>query len=328
MDERGESQRQWLGQDLVLKMNPTDLHIKSNEPEKSLVFPGPRLIEASEMPMALSILEKAIGISRDDFMVDVGGSFWRGRRDKQAVDGMWLRMRRMADAAHGLDELPSPLPAPIKNVLMSPHLTRGGLVHIAGGPGCGKTTTGSGVIVSRLRKYGGVAYTVEDPPELPLNGFHGEGYCTQTWVAGDEAADWMEAMRGALRSQPARTNLMMYVGEVRDVETARAMLRAASNGFLVVSTGFGGSIVSGLDTFFQLVGRDYAMTLSSVLRLVLYTKIVDGRFSAQALVSESPSSPVGAIIRSGQLAQLQNEVQYQTNQMIAGQEFWTAPMER
>lgn len=305
-------------------MNATDFHIKHNDPSKSLVFPGPRVIagDGEEMAMALAIIDKAAGITRDDFMVDVAGVFWRGRRDRQAVDGVWLRMRRMADVAHGLDELPSPLPAAIKSALLSPLLTRGGLVHIPGGPGCGKTTTGSGIIVSRLGIFGGVAYTVEDPPELPLNGFHGKGYCTQTWVAGDEAADWMESMRGALRSQPARTNLMMYVGEVRDVETARAMLRAASNGFLVVSTGFGGDIVSGIDTFFQLIGREYAMSLAGVLRLVVYQKIVEGRFTAQALVSESPGSPVAAIIRSGHLAQLQNEVQYQQNRMIAGQDLW------
>ena len=157
---------------------------------------------------------------------------------------------------------------------------------------------------------------------MPLNGFHGSGYCTQTWVAGDDAADWMESMRGALRSQPAGTNLIMYVGEVRDVETARAMLRAASNGFLVVSTGFGSDIVSGIDTFFQLVGRDYALTLAGVLRIVLYQKLAEGRFSVQALVSEDSSSPVAAIIRGGNLAQLQNEVVYQANRLQQGQPLW------
>ena len=304
-------------------MTTTDLHIKQSEPEKSLAYPGPRVVAPNEMGLVHSIIDKVGVISRDDFMVHVDGVFWRGRRDKHAVDGLWLRMRRMAEQAHGLEALPSPLPAPIKGALMSPLLTRGGLVHIVGGPGCGKTTTGSGIIVSRLHEFGGVAYTVEDPPELPLNGFHGKGYCTQTWVAGDEAADWMESMRGALRSQPAGTNLMMYVGEVRDAETARAMLRAASNGFLVISTGFGGDIVSGIDTFFQLIGRDLAMSLAGVLRLVVYQKIVDARFTAQALVSEGPGSPVAAIIRQGQLAQLQNEVQYQENRMIAGHELWS-----
>jgi Tfp pilus assembly pilus retraction ATPase PilT len=303
-------------------MKSTDLHIKIKDPKKSLVFPGPRVIEDVDLEMAKAIIEKAEGIPRDDFMVDVDGVFWRGRRDRHAVDGMWLRMRRMADTAPSLDTLPSPLPGAIKAVLLSRHLSRGGLVHVTGGPGCGKTTTGCGIVVSRLNEYGGAAFTVEEPPELPLNGFHGKGYCTQTWVAGDLAADWIESMRGALRSQPAGTNLMLYVGEVRDPETASAMLRAASNGFLVVSTGFGSDIVSGVDTFFQLLGHKYALSLAGVLRVVLHQTIRDDRFTAQVLVSESPSSPVAALIRKAELAQLQNEVQYQHNRLVAKQDLW------
>jgi Tfp pilus assembly pilus retraction ATPase PilT len=303
-------------------MKATDLHIKVKEPGKSLVFPGPRVIEGEDLTMAHAIIDKAEAISRDDFMVDIGGVFWRGRRDRHAVDGMWLRMRRMADTAPSLDALPSPLPNAIKKVLLSRNLSQGGLVLVTGGPGCGKTTSGCGIVVSRLQEYGGAAFTVEEPPELPLNGFHGPGYCTQTWVAGDQAADWIESMRGALRSQPAGTNLMLYVGEVRDPETASAMLRAASNGFLVISTSFGSDIVSGVDTFFQLFGEKFALSLAGVLRVVLYQSLREGRFTAQVLVSESPSSPVAALIRKGHLAQLQNEVQYQHNRLVTNQDLW------
>lgn len=301
-----------------MRTEDTDIHILAADPAKSLLFPGPRPIESEDLEIAKAIIEAAEPITRDDFMVQVLGDFWRGRRDRRAVDGMWLRMRRMSKVAPTLDTLPSPLPKGIKAALMSPSLTRGGLVHVAGGPGCGKTHTASATLVSRLHEFGGKAFTVEEPPELPLHGFHGKGYCTQTWVAGDLAADWTESMRGALRSQPAGTNLIMYVGEVRDAETAQAMLRAASNGFLVISTGFGADIVSGIDTFFQLLGGKYATSLAGILRMVVYQKILGERFTAEALVSESPGSPVAALIRSGQLAQLQNEITYQQNRMVAG----------
>jgi Tfp pilus assembly pilus retraction ATPase PilT len=298
-------------------MQLTDLHIKMREPEKSIAYPGPRLVEAVEMPMLHAFLAKLEGIDRDDFMVEFDGTYWRGRQDKQAVDGTWFRLRRMADVAPVLDRLPSPMPAAIKNILMSTDFSKGGLIHIAGGPGCGKTTTGSATLVSRLTEYGGVAYCVEDPPELPLNGWHGKGYCTQTWVAGDKAADWMESMRGVLRSQPTGTSVIMYVGEVRDPETARAMLRAASNGFLVISTGFGADIISGIDTFFQLIGRDHAASFAAVLRVIVHQKIEGERFHIQVLTSDSPSSQVANIIRSGQLAQLGTELTYQRNQLMA-----------
>jgi Tfp pilus assembly pilus retraction ATPase PilT len=298
-------------------MQLTDLHIKLREPEKSIAYPGPRLVGEAEMPMVRAFIAKLEGNDRDDFMVEFENSFWRGRHDKQAVDGTWFRLRRMADVAPALDRLPSPMPAAIKNILMSTDLSKGGLIHIAGGPGCGKTTTGSATVVSRLTEYGGVAYCVQDPPELPLNGWHGNGYCTQTWVAGDNSADWTESMRGVLRSQPTGTTVILYVGEVRDAETASAMLRAASNGFLVISTGFGADIISGIDTFFQLIGRDQAASFAAVLRVILHQKIDGERFHVQVLTSDSPSSQVGSIIRSGQLAQLATEISYQRNHLMS-----------
>lgn len=291
----------------------------------SLVYPGPRSATEQQAPLIQALCEKCLAVGRSDFMIEEGGHFYRGRRDSRAVDGLWFRLRRMADVAPNLEELPTPMAAILKSTLLAEQLTKGGLVFITGGPGCGKTTTASAIVVSRLLQYGGVAYTVEDPPEMPLNGRHGRGYCTQTWVAGDDSADWAESMRGVLRSQPVGTNLMLYVGEVRDAETGRAMLRAASNGFLVVSTGFGNDIVSGIDAFFQLCGREYATSVASVLRVVLYQKIIDGKFNAQMLVSENAASPVAAIIRNGQIAQLQNEVNYQKNRQISGEAFFQLP---
>lgn len=292
----------------------SDLHIKANNPAESIAYPGPRKVAGdAELRLVNALLEKSQGIDRADYMVEVDSQFWRGRNDRNAVDGTWYRLRRMADEAPTMDSLPTPLPGPIQSLLMSKALRRGGLVHIAGGPGCGKTTTGSATVISRLIQFGGVAYAVEDPPELPLNGWHGSGYCTQTWVAGDSAADWVESMRGALRSQPTGTNLMMYVGEVRDAETARAMIRAASNGFLVVGTGFGSDLISGIDTFFQLIGREHSAALAAVLRVLLYQKLEEERFSVQALASESPSSTVANIIRSGNIANLSTEIMYQRN---------------
>jgi twitching motility protein PilT len=299
----------------------TDIHIKLQDPEKSIAYPGPRLVDKDELPIINALLEKVRDIDRDEFMVQMGQEFWRGRHDRLVVDGEWVRLRKMLPEAPTLETLPSPLPKVIKNILLSPQLSRGGLVHVAGGPGCGKTTTASATLVSRLELFGGVAYGIEDPPELPLNGWHGRGYCAQTWVAGDSSADWMESMRGALRSQPTGTSLIMYVGEVRDPNTARAILRAAGNGFLVITTGFGNNIVTGIDTFFQLIGREYAASLASVLRVILYQHLDDEkRLAVQVLTSDSPASKVATIIRScansNQLSQLETEIMYQRNQIM------------
>ena len=306
----------------------TDIHIKTQQDHVSnrlaldapgsLVFPDAKAPHVSMVGVLAELLAQSQAVMRDDFMVEVDGVFFRGRRDVHAVDGTWLRLRKMADEPPNLDCLPSPMPAPIKVALLSPELNRGGIVLVSGGPGCGKTTSASAVLVSRLMTFGGMAYTVEDPPEMPLNGRHGAGYCTQTTVAGEKTADWVESMRGVLRSQPVGTNLILFVGEVRDVEAARMMVRAASNGFLVICTTFASDICSAIDTYYQLLGVEFTQSLASMLRIALFQRILDGRFTVECLVSEGSGSKVAAIIRSRQMGMLRDEVMFQRNAVMTG----------
>lgn len=295
----------------------SDLHIKSGSVSESLAYPGPRMLTSEEIMEANDILGHCQKISKKDFVLHCKNVFWRGRLDEFAVDGTWFRLRRMPPLAFTLDNLPSPLNNTIRSMLLSPSLRNGGLIYIVGSPGSGKTTTASATLVSRLKEFGGAAYTIEEPPEMPLNGWHGAGYCTQTQVGGDgSASDWAEAFRCVLRSQPVGENLILYVGEVRDSESAKAMLRAASNGFLVIATGFGSDLVSGLDSLLKLSGEDTINTLSGVLRIVIHQKIVNGIMIPACISSKDGATPVAARIRSGQLQHLQNDIQRQANMLL------------
>ena len=296
----------------------TDIHLKADAILESLVFPGPHRIDEMFVGEAEQLLARCNSFSKPDFMVSMNGCFWRGRKDAQAVDGVWFRLRKMPANPPSLTDLPSPMPPTIRRMLMSKNLRGGGLVYICGSPGSGKTTTGSATVVSRLIESGGVSYTIEDPPEMPLNGWHGEGYCSQTWVAGDKSADWAESFRGVLRSQPVGTPIILYVGEVRDQESAIALLRAASNGFLVIATGFGSDIISGLDALIRLAGEDSLNGFAGMLRLVVHQSLVDGALFATALASSGATSTVAARIRNGQLTHLANDIQFQSNQMRIG----------
>jgi twitching motility protein PilT len=257
---------------------------------------------------------------KNDFMVQHHGIFYRGRRDQMAVDGVWYRLRMMPPEAPTLDTPPTPLPRHVKNLLLSTQLQKGGLIYLCGSPGSGKTTTASATVVSRLRAYGGVAYTIEDPPEMPLNGWHGDGYCSQTWVSGDTTADWQESFRAALRSQPVGTPLMLYVGEIRDTLSARAMLRAAANGFLVISTGFGADILTGLESLARLASgtaehdKPVLDAIASMPFVAVHQRLVQGVMQASFLVSSSPRSQVAAKIRNGGFVHLGTDAQFQANQ--------------
>ena len=105
-----------------------------------------------------------------------------------------------------------------------------GLVLVTGATGSGKTTTVSSLLVQRLKDYGGLGVSCEDPPEMPLEGPHGKGLFFQTDV--DKFGSFANAMREAVRWTPN----VIFLGEIRDADTAFEALRASVNGHLVFAT--------------------------------------------------------------------------------------------
>lgn len=288
----------------------------------SLIFPGPRGCSGPEEEDLLRKLFEMVRAShRREFSIKLQEplAIFRVQRSEASIDGIWFRLRRSSTQAPTLQTLPSRLPAYIEEMLLSPALSSGGIVMVTGQPGSGKTTTASSIVVSRLVQYGGFAYTVEDPPEiLALNGWHGQGYCTQTEVYPDSEGGWEASIKDLLRSQPVGARLMLYLGEIRDDKAARMMVRAASNGFLVITTSFASDLISGIDNVFQLIGQDYMTSFSQVLRVVLYQRLRTQpvrAMEALALQSDGPESRVAVLIRTRQLAQLKDELVYQINQV-------------
>lgn len=285
----------------------SNLHIFLPCIEKSLAFPGPRLVRSDEVA-EIELLLEAVGTPKGDkFSFEYAGTRWRGQYD-YPVDGRWLVLRRLPMTPPSLDNLPSPIRASVIRALLAPEIGKGGLIHIVGGPGCGKTTTAAATVVSRLREGGGICTTIEDPDEMKLNGWHGKGYCAQHCIDDD----WAESMKRALRCQPSGAKLMMYVGEVRDAEAARTMLRAANNGFLVISTGFGADIVSGIDDFQKRLPPDERGQLANALRLIVYQHLdSESQTLRVQMLRSDPQSATAGHIRSGSLNALIDEIKYQ-----------------
>lgn len=304
----------------------SDLHIRSIEApsgglsiceDSVLVFPGPRPLQNSlEHNVAHRLLEQLAPVTRHEFTITFEGVTFRVQRSAQAIDGIWFRLRKMSDVAPTLETLPSRMPDPIEKILLQKQLSSGGIILVCGAPGSGKTTSAAAILVSRLQKFGGYAYTVEDPPEIiSLNGRHGDGYCTQTQVYESESG-WEDSIKEVLRSQPVGASLMLFVGEIRTPEAARMMIRAASNGFLVITTTFATDLISGIDTFHQLLGPDYASSFAASLRVVLYQRMHSEpfrRIEPSVIVSDGASSRVAVAIKMKQVGQLKDEIAYQAN---------------
>lgn len=238
-------------------------------------------------------------------------------------------LKSLADTVYVLRRFPAAVPKLsdlgihtnyVERLMKSP---LAGLVVIAGAFGQGKTTTASSLIQARLMQYGGVAITIEDPPEMPLEGRHGEGVCYQTWA---EQNGFAQACRHAARWAPS----MIFLGEVRDSETAAEAIRASINGRLVLCTTHADGPAHAIERIYALANgaagtsEDVANLLASGLVAILHQKLEpqpngERRLKAKFLwLGDDSFQGVRNIIRQRHFPQLENEVTLQFNKMRMG----------
>lgn len=203
--------------------------------------------------------------------------------------------------------------------LMASKMT--GLVVIAGAYGQGKTTTASALVDARLSKHGGVAITLEDPPEMPLQGPRGKGVCYQTWV---EDGNFSEAARKAARWAPT----MIFLGEVRDGNTANEALKASINGRLVICTLHADSVQSAIERICSLANstgstiEDTSSLLSNGLAAVMHQKLEGEKkrlMTEFLFLRDEDATGIKNMIRQRKFEQLGSEINRQTNRLIMQQ---------
>jgi len=100
-----------------------------------------------------------------------------------------------------------------------------GMILVTGPTGSGKTTT-LYAIINELRAEVSNLTTVEDPVEYTIDGIN------QVQINPDIGLTFSTALRSILRQDPN----IIFVGEIRDLETAEIAFRAAMTGHLVLST--------------------------------------------------------------------------------------------
>lgn len=142
-----------------------------------------------------------------------------------------------------------------------------GLVLVSGKVGSGKSTFIASVLQHYINKYPVHVISIEDPVEYILT--PNIGYATQKEI-GKNTESFAPALRAALREDPD----IIYIGEVRDRETAEIALTAAESGHLVFGTIHSGSNAGVADRLMGLVGNSeyIAQRISQCLKLCLHTK--------------------------------------------------------
>jgi twitching motility protein PilT len=256
---------------------------------------------------------------REDFPLRKGEVSYRASVLRSMRETVFV-LRRLREKITPIGELGI---APVfVDMMMKPRLN--GLFVISGTFGQGKTTTASSLVVSRVARFGGVAITVEEPPEMPMEGRHGEGVCYQHWV---ERGGFAHACRQVARWAPS----IIFLGEIRDAETALEALRASINGKLVVCTTHADNCAMAIERIFALASTDSASAedvlgmlatgLSAVVHQRLEPVAANGRRQLTLdplFMTSEDAHGARSIIRQRKFEQLKNVVQLQKNRMIVG----------
>jgi twitching motility protein PilT len=138
-------------------------------------------------------------------------------------DTVGLAIRWVSPEDLTLEELNLP------SVIQTLAETKRGLILVTGPTGAGKTTTIASLIgfINRTRRAHIV--TIEDPIEVV---FTDNMSVVRQREVGRDTESYGSALRQALRQDPD----VIFLGEIRDHETALAAIQAAQTGHLVLST--------------------------------------------------------------------------------------------
>ena len=184
-----------------------------------------------------------------------------------------------------------------------------GLVLVTGPTGSGKSTTLAAIIDVANRKRKDHIITVEDPIEFV---HQSQGCIINHREVGVHTKSFTAALRGALREDPD----IILVGEMRDLETIRLAIEAASTGHLVFSTLHTSSAPKTVDRVIEVFPASeqaqIRSTLSDGLRAVVAQvlfKRIDkkGRIPALEILIANPA--VRNLIREGKTHQIPSMIQ-------------------
>jgi len=218
------------------------------------------------------------------------------------LNGLSLAIRLLPLEIPSIDELE--LPKIYKDLVKEPR----GLVIVSGPTDSGKTTT-LAAMVHHLNVTGGHhIITIEDPIEFVHVRI--KSAVTQRQL-GSHTHSYAGALRHVLRQNPD----VILVGEIRDFDTAAAVLSVAETGHLVLSTSHAPSAPQAIERIvdmFPLHERHLSETrLASLLVAVACQTLVpraDGSGRIAAVEIMVANHPVRSLIREGKIYQLANVI--------------------
>ncbi len=218
----------------LVQLNASDLHLKVGRPPTvrlngdlhPLEFPALKpedLKTLAEQLMNPKQVKQFTDDKECDFAIGVPGIGRFRVNLYQQRGSLCYAMRAIPYQARTLEELQ--LPKVLEEVALKPR----GLVLVTGITGSGKSTALAAMIQHINEKHKVNIITIEDPIEF----LHRDINChINQREVGTDTATFGQALRRVLRQDPD----VILIGEIRDLETLDAALKAADTGHLVFST--------------------------------------------------------------------------------------------
>lgn len=183
-----------------------------------------------------------------------------------------------------------------------------GIILVTGPTGSGKTTTLAAMIDHINENRKDHILTIEDPIEF----IHEEKQCLISQREVHKHTDsFSNALRASLREDPD----IIFVGEMRDLETIKLALTAAETGHLVFGTLHTTSATKTIDRVIDVFPAEekdmvrvmLSESLQAVVSQVLLKKTGGGRVAGHEIMM--CNSAVRNLIREGKIAQMYSAIQ-------------------
>ncbi len=257
--------------DTMIKQGASDLHLTVDKPPTLRLNGRLRELKTKTLqPDDTIALMKAISPDRaqqelqEEGTADFGFAYGDRARFRVSIfrqrGHVAVALRQIPNRLMTLEQLG--LPKIVSELCRRPR----GLFLVTGPTGSGKTTTLAGMINYVNERFDRHIVTVEDPIEYYHP--HKKSIVNQREV-GTDVTSFAEALRRVLRQDPD----VILVGEMRDLETIEAALRAAETGHLVFGTlhtnSAGGTINRIIDAFPVDQQEQIRIQLSASLMAVL-----------------------------------------------------------
>ncbi len=184
-----------------------------------------------------------------------------------------------------------------------------GLILVTGPTGSGKTTSLATMLNYINENFPRHIITVEDPIEFVHP--HKKGVVTQREV-GEDVPSFAEAVVKALRQDPD----VILIGEMRDIATMEAAIRAAETGHLVFgtlhTTGAARTVDRIIDVFPPTQQAQVRVQLAATIVAVVSQALIPrldgkGRVGAYEVMIATPA--IRNLIREGKTYQINSEIQ-------------------